>query len=409
MHDAPAIHAETLAGMRVLLVSHDLTLSGAPLLLVQMGGLLRRSGAIVHLASCNLGGAERPVVADRARAAGLERVALPPATDPAALVSAYDMIVVNTLVVAPWVETLLGAQDARVRALCARRIVWWVHEIQPRYVEGFASRLLEAVLTVVFDSHSGLERWRGLAAVRTGEVIYPAIADDILARAAVDVERSRSSDPKTRAGAGRGRTRAELGFGDDDFVALAVGIVPAEKGALELLAAFRQFYTRARATTPAPRLVVLGCDGDGLEVRSLRQFLGEAGADVAACVRLLPTCADPFPYFAAADVLVVNTLPPGEMFGRVSTEAMAYRLPVLASDQGGSVEIVLNGVTGWLHDPTRPEELADRLVSLAADRDQRARLGEAGFRRVRTVFGEAEMARRWCQLAGRVGAADSSG
>src|ERR1700675_775122 len=71
-------HSETVRGMRLLLVSHELTLSGAPLLIVQLGRLLRRAGMIVRLASSGLGGGDHRAVVRRASEAGIELVALPP-------------------------------------------------------------------------------------------------------------------------------------------------------------------------------------------------------------------------------------------------------------------------------------------------------------------------------------------
>ncbi|KAL0905774.1 hypothetical protein M5K25_024212 [Dendrobium thyrsiflorum] len=53
--------------------------------------------------------------------------------------------------------------------------------------------------------------------------------------------------------------------------------------------------------------------------------------------------------YAAADVYIINSQGVGETFGRVTIEAMAFGLPVLGTDAGGTREIVEDKVTGLLH------------------------------------------------------------
>lgn len=53
--------------------------------------------------------------------------------------------------------------------------------------------------------------------------------------------------------------------------------------------------------------------------------------------------------YAAADVYILNSQGVGETFGRVTVEAMAFGLPVLGTDAGGTREIVEDKVTGLLH------------------------------------------------------------
>ncbi|TQD87843.1 hypothetical protein C1H46_026613 [Malus baccata] len=53
--------------------------------------------------------------------------------------------------------------------------------------------------------------------------------------------------------------------------------------------------------------------------------------------------------YSAADVYVMNSQGLGETFGRVTIEAMAFGLPVLGTEAGGTKEIVEHNVTGLLH------------------------------------------------------------
>ena len=66
-----------------------------------------------------------------------------------------------------------------------------------------------------------------------------------------------------------------------------------------------------------------------------------------------------------------------EPFGLAIVEAMAARLPVIASRAGGACETVDDGVTGILVAPDDSAELADALIRLAQNADERRAFGDA--------------------------------
>jgi glycosyltransferase involved in cell wall biosynthesis len=63
-------------------------------------------------------------------------------------------------------------------------------------------------------------------------------------------------------------------------------------------------------------------------------------------------------------------------------EAMACRLPVVASDVAGHREVVVPGTTGVLVPPDDPATLASAIARLLADGALRQRMGDAGRTRV---------------------------
>lgn len=75
-------------------------------------------------------------------------------------------------------------------------------------------------------------------------------------------------------------------------------------------------------------------------------------------------------------------------------EAMAARLPVVATRVGGVPEVVLDGVTGLLVPPRDPQALAGAIVRLLGDPELRRRMGQAGRERVREHFSVDQMVRR---------------
>lgn len=68
----------------------------------------------------------------------------------------------------------------------------------------------------------------------------------------------------------------------------------------------------------------------------------------------------------------------GEGFGIVYIEAAACGKPVIASNQGGAPETILDGVTGFAVDPMSPEAIADAASRLLSDPVLAQRMGEAG-------------------------------
>jgi phosphatidylinositol alpha 1,6-mannosyltransferase len=119
------------------------------------------------------------------------------------------------------------------------------------------------------------------------------------------------------------------------------------------------------------RLVIVGA---GPAEAMLRQhlptavFLGERRGDELAAI------------YASLDVFVHSG--PYETFGQTLQEAAASGLPVVAPAAGGPLDLVENGVTGFLVPPGDPDAFAAAVARLAADPEARAEFGAAGRRKV---------------------------
>ena len=101
-----------------------------------------------------------------------------------------------------------------------------------------------------------------------------------------------------------------------------------------------------------------------------------------------------------------------EPFGIINLEAMACRTPVVASQVGGIPEVVVDGETGFLvpleqraespfealHPAQYSRDLASAINRLLADPGLRARMGEAGRRRVEERFAWSVVARETADL-----------
>ncbi len=72
-------------------------------------------------------------------------------------------------------------------------------------------------------------------------------------------------------------------------------------------------------------------------------------------------------------------------------EAMAARLPMVATGVGGTLELVREGANGYLVPPGAPAALARRLLDVLARPAHARRMGERGRRIVEREFGVAQM------------------
>jgi glycosyltransferase involved in cell wall biosynthesis len=89
-------------------------------------------------------------------------------------------------------------------------------------------------------------------------------------------------------------------------------------------------------------------------------------------------------YYIETDAFILPTR--SDAFANVILEAMAAALPVIATDVGGVAEAVVDGETGIVVEPRRPDQLATAIQVLANDRALAEQYGRAGRERVRRFF-----------------------
>jgi glycosyltransferase involved in cell wall biosynthesis len=91
-------------------------------------------------------------------------------------------------------------------------------------------------------------------------------------------------------------------------------------------------------------------------------------------VRLLGARADVAAILAASTVVLHASTKP-EPFGRTFLEGMALGKPVIASNEGGPLDVIEHGVDGLLIPPRDSQELARQVIRLLGDPAFAARLG----------------------------------
>ena len=141
---------------------------------------------------------------------------------------------------------------------------------------------------------------------------------------------------------------------------------------------------RVRDRLPDVHLLLVG-DGE-LHADLTRQAhtLG-----VATSVTFTGYRSDILDILATLDLFVLPSL--WEGLPNALLEAMAAGLPVVATAVGGTPEVVVDGVTGFLVPPRDPQALADAILRLLRDPELRQRMGEAGRARVAAHFSIEQM------------------
>jgi glycosyltransferase involved in cell wall biosynthesis len=140
--------------------------------------------------------------------------------------------------------------------------------------------------------------------------------------------------------------------------------------------------------SPATRFAIAGENvfGGSADEAYKRQVVSMAKADpeLNQKVAFLGWVPEAERLLAASDVVVCSSY--FESFGMVVIEAMASGVPVVSTNVGGPAETMMDGETGYLVQPGRPDLIADRVLRLLADEDLRDRMGQAGRERVKLNF-----------------------
>jgi glycosyltransferase involved in cell wall biosynthesis len=147
------------------------------------------------------------------------------------------------------------------------------------------------------------------------------------------------------------------------------------------------------ASKHAPNLVTL-IAGDGPQRTQLEALAERLG--LRNRVRFLGWRSDAVDILGALDIFCMSSR--WEGCPMVLLEAMAMRCPVVAGDIGGVREIVVNEETGLLVAPNEPHALAAAIVRLLSSPGERARMGQAGRRRIEQRFTCEEMLQAYSLL-----------
>ena len=195
----------------------------------------------------------------------------------------------------------------------------------------------------------------------------------------------RAFDPKRVS---RGIFRQEYGIPEDALVAVLIGRIGERKGQVILVKAAEEILRRQ----PGAFFLLVGTPSDQAYYAEMAKYLEQSPFRE----RILFTGLrhDIPQVLADADVLAH----PSEWEGlpNVVLEAMAMGRPVIATDAGGTAEVVEDGVNGFLLPlPVPVGLLVEKLEFLFTHPEERRRMGLAGRARVEKEFDMPQSVQRY--------------
>jgi glycosyltransferase involved in cell wall biosynthesis len=150
--------------------------------------------------------------------------------------------------------------------------------------------------------------------------------------------------------------RKEFGVHRGDFLIGVIGSLKWQKNQhIAIKALHRIRHLGLKAT-----LLLVGIGPDGKELQQLSRHLG-----ISDNVLFVGGRDDIPQILSLLNVLVLSSIRDFEGMSNITMEAMASRVPVIASDSIGTRELIADLETGLLFDPDRPEDLADKILLLS--------------------------------------------
>ncbi len=161
----------------------------------------------------------------------------------------------------------------------------------------------------------------------------------------------------------RAEKRSELGLADTDIALISMGDLVARKNYGAAI--------RAVAKAENKDLHYFIC-GKGPELETLENLAKELG--VGSQIHFLGFRTDVKELLAAADIFLFTTRQEG--MPRSMMEAMASGLPCVASKIRGNVDLIQDGVGGYLRAPDDVDGFAEAIAAIACDDALRAKMRE---------------------------------
>lgn len=179
----------------------------------------------------------------------------------------------------------------------------------------------------------------------------------------------------------RSYMREYYGFRDTDFVMGMAGRLTEEKGQLQLLKSILPTLRKDQNY----KVIICGDTKIHPGTDYCEKIKGFMRSNKLGKQVLLTGFVDDMPsFYNAIDLFLLPSF--REPFGRVLIEAMATKIPVIASSVDGVPEVVEHRKTGYLVSPNSVDNWCHYISKLASKESLRKDLGEAGQQRVLEKF-----------------------
>lgn len=183
------------------------------------------------------------------------------------------------------------------------------------------------------------------------------------------------------------RVRREWGVTTDEIVVACIGRLSPEKG-LDVFLRAAAGVLRERSNV---RFILIGV---GPEEQALRELVAELG--IAAHVIFAGYRKDMKQVYDSTDLVVQSSYTEG--MPNVILEALLMEVPVVATNVGGTPEVVEHGRHGILIEPGSPGRLAEEILRFIHDRPRFQAMARAGRLRVAHEFDSRKRIERMAHI-----------
>lgn len=182
--------------------------------------------------------------------------------------------------------------------------------------------------------------------------------------------------------------RKLIGIPDRGKIICSIAGFRPEKGHVFLVDAFERVLREIKDA-------YLVFAGDGPLRASIQQAVLDCG--MQKNVRFLGSVDDVRPLLAASDLSIIASTAV-ETFSMAMLESMAMRVPLVATDIGGTSEAVISGKTGMIVKPESAEDLAFSIMTLLKDNELCRQMGDNSRSLVEQRFTKSRMIAEYEEL-----------
>lgn len=168
------------------------------------------------------------------------------------------------------------------------------------------------------------------------------------------------------------KNKAKLPVQDGDIVVTCIAELHPRKGHKYLLEAFRKLEIES----PKIKLILIGTGPSEIELKKKYSDLQN--------VKFLGWRNDIPEILNSSDMFILPSLK--EAFGLVLLEAMSAKVICIASNNGGTVDIIRDGKTGYLIPPSNSSKIIETIFTILRNPDQKKDIEEAALKRAEEHF-----------------------
>lgn len=200
----------------------------------------------------------------------------------------------------------------------------------------------------------------------------------------LEIERFTKGKPAREA------ARKRFGLPPDAWVAGLIGRLDPKKGQDIAVKAIAALHLSGHS----PHLLLIGdqsfAEGDAYAL-GIHQLVDELRLN--DYVHFFPHQDDVEWAYAALDVFVLASK--SECYGMVTVEALVSGLPVIGTNDGGTVSLIDHGRNGFLVTPRDVDALARALITLLENRDQAVKMGASAQKEAVMSYSHVRQCESW--------------